>query len=276
MTDTDISYTRLKRVEGWLSWVDHAIFRTIVAGQAGRVAGALAEIGVHHGKSFVPLAAASGADGLYAIDLFEDQGANLDRSGKGDLARFEATLAAFGIDRARVTIDARPSSEVAPRDILDAVGPVRFFHIDGGHHLDAVVNDIDLAVAVLHEDGVIAIDDVFRPEWPEVSMGAFGSRRLQEAGFACFAIGFNKAYFCRAPAVEIYRPLLEGHARLGCFLHKRYRVGERAILVYQKCPLPEWSFPQVVAWYLGVYHPLTFLGLVPAVRRIRRGLSGRA
>ena len=57
------------------------------------VSGALAEIGVFHGKSFIPLALlAAPGERAVAVDCFADQTANRDGSGEGCRAAFERNL----------------------------------------------------------------------------------------------------------------------------------------------------------------------------------------
>ena len=107
------------------------------------------------------------------MDIFQNQRLNKDLSGKGDRTVFESNLAKFGIGRERVFIDTRSSQQVQPTDILNAVGPVRFFSVDGGHWLEIVQTDLRLAESSLSDHGVIALDDFHRPEWPDVSAGYF-------------------------------------------------------------------------------------------------------
>jgi hypothetical protein len=54
--------------------------------------GAVGEVGVHHGKFFMPIAGyALRAEPAVAMDLFEDQSANFDQSGEGRWARAACT-----------------------------------------------------------------------------------------------------------------------------------------------------------------------------------------
>lgn len=130
------------------------------------------EIGVHHGKSVLPIACFSGKRKVYVIDVYGKQGKNIDHSGYGDKHAFLNNMKRFKIDMERIVIDERMSNEVTPKDITDSVGVIDFFPIDGGYHAKAVESDINLACKVASENCVIAIDDMFRPEWPEVS-GAY-------------------------------------------------------------------------------------------------------
>jgi hypothetical protein len=183
---------------------------------------------------------------------------NIDHSGKGDLAAFKRHLAKFGIDEDRVVIDPRLSSDVTADDVLSKVGKVGFFHIDGAHHFEAVAADIDLAVAVASPECVIVLDDMFRPEWPDVSIAAFGSQALKENRFEIFAVGFNKGYFCRSEFTATYQAKLRADVDLSRHLRKAYGVSDRTVLVYQRYPLPEWGPVRFVHSYLSVWYPRLF------------------
>src|SRR5215469_1187534 len=139
------------RVAGWLYRLDAEIFGLITEYQnRNGLDGSLVEIGLHHGQSFIAMCL-SLRDGqkAYGIDLFEQQSLNLDRSGKGDSARVQSNLRAAGVDLSAVILDARPSGSVTPEDILDSVGAVRLFSVDGGHQLEVVRNDLSLAESTL-------------------------------------------------------------------------------------------------------------------------------
>ena len=123
-----VSYDDLKTIEGWLSWHDFAIIRTLIEEQ-NEHGGAIVEIGVHHGKSFIAMAASALDRKLYAIDVFTDQSANIDYSGRGDRDHFLENIERVGIARSRFTIDERLSGVVSAEDIRGAVGTISFFHI---------------------------------------------------------------------------------------------------------------------------------------------------
>lgn len=264
-------YGKLRRIEGWLSRTDFELLKEISTYQNERdLDGAVVEIGVHHGKSFIPLAKLNGGSRSYAIDIFENQNLNLDQSGSGNFGAFMANLRRFGIAADAVVVDKRPSDAVTPADILDRVGPVRLFHIDGGHHVDAVMNDIRLALDVTAPHGVIVVDDVFRPEWPEVTMGVFGTTLLQERGFVPFAIGFNKTFFCAQADVDAYQDALGRNRLLAILRSKVYRVGASPIFVYQRYPLPEWGLAKLAMWVMEMYFPGLYLAANP--RGLHAGL----
>jgi len=271
-----VTYRSVTSIEGWLAATDYEIFKEVLACQQRQgVEGAIAEIGVHHGKSFVPLAAFSGTSKLYAIDLFGDQGKNIDQSGNGDCDTFINNLKRFSIDLSRLVIDGRMSGDVTADDIRSAAGAVRFFHIDGGHHFDAVTGDIRLAVDVLADGGVIAIDDVFRPEWPEVSIATFCSKEFVAKDIVLFAIGFNKAYFSRRAHAEAYQEALVRSRFLAAHLNRIYRPKDDKILVFQQYPLPEWGVRRIIYWLMSVYAPYRYVAFRTGLAKLKK-LLGRS
>lgn len=217
-------------VEGWISMIDLEIFRTLLSQDAVR--GACVEIGVHHGKTFLILLMANEGKACYAIDIFDQQHLNVDKSGRGDREILERNMASHGFEPGQVTIDARSSQEVTPADILDSVGPARFFHIDGGHHFEAVTSDFRLADKVLADDGVIAVDDALRGEWPDVARGMFYA--IRELDLQIFAFGPNKAYICRLTMVKEKQRVLATSQLLPLFISKAYRTESGSIFCFQR------------------------------------------
>jgi hypothetical protein len=244
-------------IDGWFSRVDAEIFGLVTQFQnAEEIAGGVAEIGLHHGKSFIALCLAlKGGEKAYGIDIFDEQAHNLDLSGSGDQAVLETNLDKFGVPRARVVLDKRESQKVAPQEIRDAVGPIRFFSVDGGHWFDVVVSDLRLAEASIGEKGVVAIDDFLRPEWPDVSAAFFHWYEQSEGALVPFAIGFNKVYLCRKEAVAAYQAVLEDSAFLGAYLSKHYDFLGSRIPIFQNYHLPEFGVKRRVFEYMKLYHP---------------------
>jgi hypothetical protein len=258
-------YVRRDRgqVEGWLGRIDGQIFYELLSFQnASKIDGGIAEIGVHHGKSFIALCLAlNGNQKAYAIDVFEDQQKNLDNSGKGEKDIFVGNLGRFNIPDAAVVIDPRTSDQVTPDDICNAIGPVRFFSIDGGHWRQIVKSDLALAAAVLAEGGVIALDDFMRPEWPDVSLGLFDWYEESQQRIVPFAIGFNKLYLCNGTYLAHFQECLEDSDFLRCFLSKHYEFYGARIPVFQSYQLPEWPLRQRIRGYLKLYHPDAYVRL---------------
>src|ERR1700759_4545612 len=77
-------------VTGFLEPGNLPILEVLDRAQRGRqVSGAVAEIGVHHGRLFIGLHLLQRGTGKsVAIDLFGDQERNIDNSGNGNLEKF--------------------------------------------------------------------------------------------------------------------------------------------------------------------------------------------
>ena len=123
------------RVNGWLApFIARFIAALARAQIRNGIDGAVAEIGVHHGRLFtlMHLTSRVGQKDI-AVDIFEKQHLNRYHSGRGDLARFLSNLQRCGGRSADVVIAQQSSLDLNPADILQAVGHVRFFSVDGGH-----------------------------------------------------------------------------------------------------------------------------------------------
>ncbi|MFP5234578.1 MAG: class I SAM-dependent methyltransferase [Acidobacteriota bacterium] len=194
-------------VPGFLTTLDAMLMNCILDWQHQRgIAGNLCEIGVHHGRSFLLLALAR-QDGEVAlgIDLFEDDEFNatgIHSERNGAVQRHAQRL---GIPLTPREIFKRSSLDLKPADILDrAGGAVRFFSIDGGHRYRHVANDLPLAASCMDDRGIIAVDDFFNPDWPEVSLATMEFlRRRQDC--VPFLVGANKIYLCRPAVADLLR-----------------------------------------------------------------------
>ena len=199
-----------RTIGGWLQRIDAEIIGAILDHQhCHRIRGGCVEIGVHHGKSFIPLCMAL-AEGELAlcIDIFDDQRRNLDGSGRGDLDELRSNLSTFGVDDSCVRIFKGSSEDVSSSYVLEAVGPVRFFSVDGGHWKSIVKSDLRLAAETLATGGVIALDDYCRVEWPDVTSGYALWREETNTDVVPFAAGSNKLFLCRKDAAKQYRAVL--------------------------------------------------------------------
>jgi hypothetical protein len=89
---------KMDEVEGWLSVTTAlAILEITLCQEANGVAGNLVEIGIHHGKSLMVLAAAARPDEtVYAVDVFERQDLNIDGSGCGNREIFLSLITFSG------------------------------------------------------------------------------------------------------------------------------------------------------------------------------------
>jgi hypothetical protein len=73
----------------------------------------------------------------------------------------------------------------------------RLFHIDGGHFLEVVLNDISIAQQSVSSGGIIIIDDYWHSGFPEVSEAVnryFSTATRIRA--VPFMTGINKIFLC--------------------------------------------------------------------------------
>ncbi len=199
----------LRRIHGWLSPYSAQFIRSVTDIQAqASEAGAVAEIGVHHGKLFILLAlSARPGETALAIDVFGDQHLNTDQSGRGDRAVFQQNIGKWAPDASVKTIQ-KSSLDVTADEILAACGPLRLASIDGGHTEECVQNDLRLIEATLTRRGVVILDDYFNQSWPGVSSGTAKYLLDPTSRLRPFAISPNKLYLAFDEASAFYRAAL--------------------------------------------------------------------
>ncbi len=187
-----------RAVEGWFFPVDAYLFGFIDEVQRREsIDGNLFEIGVHHGKTAIFLARMRrGSEALGVCDVFDRQELNVDRSGEGNRAIFERNLQGH-----ELRVFEKLSSELTENDTTPRC---RFFHIDGGHRAEDVVNDLEVASRALLPDGVVALDDLFNPNWPGVGEGFYRFNAARPGVFVPILIGGNKVLFARPEAAARY------------------------------------------------------------------------
>lgn len=226
--------SRFGEVEGWCSHSAALAMMELISCQAQLgIPGGIAEIGVHHGKSFIALAiAARPEDPLFAIDLFEMQELNLDGSGAGNREQFLRHLATFAPDR-RPRLIAGSSDKLWDR--LEALGltGLRFLSIDGGHTAALTRNDLRLAETVLHRDGIAVLDDLLNPHWLGVVTGLFDY--LREGALRPLAVVPNKLILCRQECRDRYRRFLR-HALADALQREAVEFANGTVDVYGEVP----------------------------------------
>ena len=229
-----------KQVHGWLNPVDAEMFLQVLLLQDGLgIQGGTAEIGVHHGKSFIPLCLGlRDNERALCIDIFEDQSHNVDLSGQGSREKLDHNLKRFSVPANRVVVLKASSFDVSARQIVDAVGNVQFFSVDGGHWRDIVVNDLGIAGDAVGEKGVIALDDFLHKEWPDVYAGVLRlAPRAPARILAPLAISPNKLYLVRKESFGIYAERLFAIPSLRSQILKYYNfLDQRVPILSQRYP----------------------------------------
>jgi hypothetical protein len=214
-------------IEGWLN--DRDVYTLIAINQiqqARRIAGALVEVGVYRGKCLALMAIfRTDAETVYGLDLFTPPASR-------ELAEAAITKATGGV--AGVKLIAADSQRLPDLELAKLVPErVRLLHIDGSHEFEAVLSDLRKFGALMREDGVIAVDDFYVPDYPGVCAAA--SDFVRESDFVPFFGGAKKLYLCRRARHKDYmrsilrfKPLHK-HARLARFREHRMIVGFAAV-----------------------------------------------
>jgi hypothetical protein len=245
-----------KKIKGWFSEIDARIFELLLRYQSEvGLVGSVAEIGLHHGKSFILLCSQiQDIEKAYGVDVFKAQHLNLDSSGLGNKEVLMKNLQKFDCNPEQIVLDGRESEKVMPEDIILAVDRIRFFSIDGGHWKSAVSNDLELAKATLRNGGIIALDDYLRSEWPEVTHAFHEWFEMNFENFSIIAIGFNKIYLTHVSWAEKYRAILEEDNFLIHMLNKYYKIRGNRIPIYTIFFLPEMGIKRRITNYFKMYH----------------------
>ncbi|TGD42211.1 class I SAM-dependent methyltransferase, partial [Pseudotabrizicola sediminis] len=185
-----------KKVEGWVDARLLPILKLLHQTQTEMaVQGGVLEIGVHHGRFFLPLnAMVEPAEGpSFAIDLFEDQALNIDRSGHGSSGKFAESLRLF--DRhggANVHTIAGDSTRLRHGDPTRfRATPPKVISVDGGHTVEHTLSDLQFAEAILHDRGAVFLDDILNAHWVGVFEGAVTYLQRRPTLWPVF-IGYNK------------------------------------------------------------------------------------
>jgi len=197
------------RVRGMSSRFAAAICGHVIGRQTALgIAGDMVEIGTFEGRFFVAMALGL-APGEIAvgIDSFDWPNARL-------YDRFLANCAAHGLARERFVAWKEKSRAIAPAALRARLpsGCARFIHIDGDHAEASLQSDLELAQAVLHPRGLIALDDMLHPGYPTLLLPVLDHLK-RHSGMVVLCIldrediaAAAKFLLCRAEAVADYEP----------------------------------------------------------------------
>ena len=216
-----------RAVQGWLT--DGAISAVIAFARwqdESNVLGDVAEIGVHHGKLFILLADLRRRhQRAFAIDVFDDQHLNSDKSGRGDLAKFLENLRQYGSE-VGLTVLKKDSKALTRADFYSGrKGSIRLFSIDGSHTAEHTYSDLVTAAQLICADGLIILDDFYNPDWPGVQEGFYRHLISRGCDTAPFAYGNNKLFLCKPAAHAKYLSFVENDLRPFLSNYKRVEIG---------------------------------------------------
>lgn len=166
----------MREVEGWFnSQLFTSLLRLHEIQEGLKVRGGIVEIGVHHGRFFMPLngMVAEGEGTSYAIDIFEDQMLNIDRSGSGNKTKFEENLQRHDRHAGANVVCIKADStrlDATQLALLQKARP-KVISIDGGHTAEHTLSDLTLAASIVHEGGAVFVDDILSADWIGVIEG---------------------------------------------------------------------------------------------------------
>jgi hypothetical protein len=167
-------------IEGWCGGASTFILTELLLGaQPSSCQGLGAcEIGVHHGLFFIGMHVACGSEARsLALDLFELQDLNVDKSGSGNRAELLSNIQKYvsrpSLCKAYPSVDSLSltSSDIA--QIRSEHGPFRVFSVDGGHTATHCSKDLETASLLVAPGGIVILDDNFSFKWPGVTEGLF-------------------------------------------------------------------------------------------------------
>ncbi len=148
-------------VHGWLSVAEGGALRRWAKDKR------VLEIGAYCGKSTICLA--QSAVSVNSVDTFDGRGTP---SPSETLAVFKGNLTKYGVEK-KVTEHVGEVTKIIPiwPCYNDVPGAPKFglVFVDGSHDLKSVRKDIQLALRVLADDGLIAFHDYGRPRDPDVT-----------------------------------------------------------------------------------------------------------
>ncbi len=179
--------------------------------------GPVAEIGVFEGKFLIGLCKTFGIDHANkaaAIDVFDLQELNLDGAGVGKMDVLKSNLDAHHVGRNAVECIQTDSLALRSRqadELVRSIGLCKFFSVDGCHEVVHTVNDIEFAMSVTSNEGLIAIDDYTNPNWPGVQEAVARMYLMRDFSFVPLAVTCNKMLLCSYSYHAKYLKLLSSY-----------------------------------------------------------------
>lgn len=164
-------FARIHHIPGWFNLDDCAHFTLILSTQAASgITGDILEIGSYHGRSTCVLAMyLNQGEKLVVCDVFdmplEDRYGNPPTK---EILRNNIRTA-----EPNIASEALEIHQCQSRDLrLETDAGFRFIHIDGGHDMETVLQDLELCALHLRPGGVLALDDYSHPHHPGVTQAA--------------------------------------------------------------------------------------------------------
>lgn len=179
--------------------------------------GPVAEIGVFEGKFLIGLAKTFGTgpgNMGTAIDIFDMQEFNIDKAGVGKIDVLRKNLDAHGVGADNlhyITADSLTLKAHDAQAFLERTGPCSFFSVDGCHEVVHTVNDIEFAMAVTANHGLIAVDDYNNANWPGVQEAVARMYLFRDFAFIPLVVTCNKLLLCSYSHHNVYLKIVHSY-----------------------------------------------------------------
>jgi len=185
------------KVEGWNERIIIDLIKSVTQIQHSLgLFGSVLEIGVHNGQLLAAIAGqALDNETVVALDLFDSQNENYDRSGGLSKQKFVEFLESVRIPQASMVLIASNSLDITARNFTQlAIPRFRMISVDGGHSFETTVHDLNLASCIIMDGGVIVVDDYLNAEWEGVTEAVIHVASTLK-NLVPFLYGHNKIWF---------------------------------------------------------------------------------
>jgi Methyltransferase domain len=229
-------------IRGMSSRFAAAICGHVVHSQSARgITGDIVELGTFEGRFFVAMAMLlEPGEHALGIDVFTWPSAAV-------YDHLLENCAAAGLAAASYTAWKADTRAITPADLRARLpsGHARFIHVDSEHLPDILRNDLELAHAVLHPDGVMALDDMLHPGYPTlITVVLDFLQRHSEMRVFCIVdresiTAAAKFLLCREGLVETYaQDLLAAYPKFHYVLNGDF-MGQMVLVLTPDPTLPK-------------------------------------
>lgn len=165
--------------------------------------GGAMEIGVEHGKFFIGINSLIPASfKSYAVDIFGETDLTKDNGAYTTKEIFINNLKKADLHQGKNVILVQGDS--TNRDLYKGMQKSHIISIDGAHHVEYVLNDLQVANNLLTDKGFVIVDDFLWPTWISVVEGLV-LYLYKKPTLVPFAFGFNKMYMCKISQQDKYK-----------------------------------------------------------------------
>jgi hypothetical protein len=188
-----------KKVGGW--WKDSLfeIYDAIAClQQEQNIKGNIGEIGTWYGRSLVPLRNfVNDGETVVGVDNFV----------KGQKQKVINLLEdVFGINDVLILEGLSHSDNIKAK--LRKLKPFRLFYVDGGHKYEVALSDLNLGKEILHDQGLMFIDDYNNPNFTRGVLEAI-NKFVSDSDYKVAFTSCFQAFLCKKDMVATYTEMMD-------------------------------------------------------------------